>query len=160
MNDYIQEILQKADEFDSIHKYDDAINLYDKLIQSGHKEARIFALRGYSKFQAKYYNDAIDDFSKAIDIKKNVPTTFFYRARSKEEVGDLSGALEDYKKSAKLDYDKTDVHINMGMIYEYLVDFKKAEDEYRIVLRFDSKNQIAMERLKEIKKEKMESPIK
>jgi tetratricopeptide (TPR) repeat protein len=156
MNDIVKEILKKADELDSKEKYDDAISLYDKLIHSGHKEARIFALRGYSKFKAKYYKRSINDFNKAIAIKDNVPTTYFYRARSKEEIGDLNGALEDYQKSAELDYDKSDVHINMGMIYEYLGDLGKAENEFRIVLRLDSTNKIAIESLKELKKNKME----
>jgi tetratricopeptide (TPR) repeat protein len=152
MNVFVQEMLQKADEFDSAYKYDDAIGIYDKLIQSGYSEARIFALRGYSKFKAKYHKSAIDDFNKAIDIKDDAPTSYFYRARSKEEIGDLPGALEDYNKSAELDYDKPDVHINMAMIYEYLGDMEKAESEYRIVIRFDSRNKIAIESLNEIAK--------
>jgi tetratricopeptide (TPR) repeat protein len=147
----VRELIEKADRFDSMGKYDDAIDIYDKLIHSGHSEARIFALRGYSRFKAKCYKDAIDDFSKAIAIKGNVPTTYFFRARSKEEIGDLHGALKDYRRSAELD-DKPDVHINLGMIYEYLGELDKAENEYRIVLRLDSKNGIAITRLNGITK--------
>lgn len=152
MEDSARNVIQKANQFESIGMFDDAISLYDRLLKSGHSDAKIFALRGYSKFQAKYYKDAIVDFSKAIAIKDNAPTTYFYRARSKEEIGDLSGALEDYQKSAELDCDKPDVHINMGMIYEYIGELQKAENEYRIVLKLDPRNKIAINSLNEIAK--------
>lgn len=152
MIELIKKTIQKADDFDSMGSHDEAIKLYDDLIGSGHQNARIYALRGYSKFKAGYFKSAINDLGKAIDMKNDVPTTYFFRGRAKEEIGDIHGALDDYKKSAELEFDKFDVHLNMGMIYEYLGRMDEAEHEYRIALKIDPKNTLAIESLMEIKK--------
>ena len=152
MNCNIEKELQRADDLESLEKYDDSISIYNDLIKIEGNNARLFALRGFAKYKAKYFKDAIDDFSNAIKLKANVPTTLFFRARSKEEIGNLDGALKDYEECAKIDQDKYDIHLNMGLIYEYKGKLKKAKEKYQAVLNLDPTNEIALERLNKIKK--------
>jgi tetratricopeptide (TPR) repeat protein len=88
----------------SARKYQDAIDCFDRAIESGYYSYKnnIYESRAHSLRALDLDLDAIDDFSKAISFAPEDANNYFGRGLSRETIGDFDGCISDYKEAIRL----------------------------------------------------------
>lgn len=87
MNDQVQSLLEKAQQFVDAKKYNESINLLDHALEIDSQSAVIHykkanILQGLNRFE-----DAIQSYNKALDINPNHAPTYYNRGIAFDELG-------------------------------------------------------------------------
>ncbi len=94
----------KGKELYSERKFQDAMDYFDRAIQSGVDDSysEIYELRAISLQSLNFDLEAIDDFNKAISLKPEEANLYFMRGLSRGVIGDFTGRVSDYKEAVRL----------------------------------------------------------
>ena len=82
MHKKIEKLFDKGYELIKNCNYNEAIDIFSKIIKKSSASSKIFELRGLCYFNTSKYLDAIVDFSKAIEINPSDGNLFILRADS------------------------------------------------------------------------------
>lgn len=139
----LNQLLELVNKLDSEGKNDAALQLLNERIDVGNAEPVVYAYRGHSLYGARRYRDALADLDQAISMQPGARQTLFLRARCRENLNDPVGALEDYRLSESFGLKDAWLHVNMGIILEYMGDLVGARAEFEKAVHFDDAPDVA-----------------
>lgn len=141
-------LFDKAKTFADSEKYDDAIDLLDRLLMDDFPEPMvIFSRRGYAKYKSGQYASAVEDFDEFVAIRPKAPNVLFVRALCKEYLEDFDGAIKDYEDVISIAPETDDAYSGLAYIYEYRDDLVKAKALYEKALELNPENPRSLRRL-------------
>jgi len=103
---------------------------------------------------AKYYNAAVESFNKAIELDPDDPDGYISLGIAYDKLEKYSEAVSEFKKALKRSVAAEDINrirIFLAEEYKKLNKRKKAEKEYRQILKQDPNNEAAKEGFKKLK---------
>lgn len=131
-------------------KYNEAIDILDRLLVEDRDTPKIYAHRGYALYQLEDYAKAIRDFDIAISAVPTAVNTLFLRGRSLEELERFDDAIADYRRVITLKPETADAHAQLGYCLEMLGRFDEAKAAYDEALKHDPEESLALCGLREL----------
>lgn len=110
--------------------YNNAIKIYNSLINLIPNNAENYAGRGLAYHALGEPKQALIDFTKAIDLEPDNGYRYSSRAFIKDYLGDFPGALDDYNKAVELDSEDGISLNNRGLIEEKLGRMHLAQESF------------------------------
>ncbi|GAB1483897.1 RelA/SpoT domain-containing protein [Treponema sp.] len=110
-------------------RFDVAIDLYTKILESGPKDfvrSVIHKHRGMANFAVSHYEDAIDDFTKTIELDPHCYKAAYYRAVVKSVLKQYTEAIDDFTVSLEINPYQHFALYRRAQAYFHLGDFPKA----------------------------------
>jgi tetratricopeptide (TPR) repeat protein len=147
-----ERLLGEADDLERGGRYEEAIAIYDRLLEGQPTAAKLWAFRGYCNYCRDRLDEALKDFDRALELKPDAPSTLFFRARIRERTGSLQEALADYEKSAELS-PRLDVLVNIGLINKFMGNLDRSLAAFRQALTLDPEDDLALAEIQELEAE-------
>jgi len=128
-------------------KYDEAIELYTKIINVDGKRADAIEMRGLAYNNLSEYKKALADYNMAIKLVPDNAIYYYNRGYFYYQLGMQDNAVEDYSRAipyaAKILSGAT-LYISRSNIKYYKHDVDGALDDLRTILKEDSTNYVAL----------------
>jgi tetratricopeptide (TPR) repeat protein len=103
----------KIDKLVAIAEKRQAIEFYNKSIKLNPRQAKPYALRGFTYFQIKEFDKVISDYNLAVNNDPKYTTAYFLRGNFKlANLKDFRGAIDDYNKAILLEPEYSPAYIN------------------------------------------------
>jgi tetratricopeptide (TPR) repeat protein len=141
-----KELLAKGVKCLDVSKYDEAITIFNKVIEGNSNYSDAYFDRGLAYEQKRDWGHAISDFSKVIDLNPKDGEAYYSRGHAYDQNNDLDRAIADYSKAInivsdvhayygrgrlyyiKKDYDRSLADINKAMALGYKIDPEWLQD--------------------------------
>lgn len=99
-NDSYKQILAGC--YASAGKFQDSLNVWNKLIAKSPRDPILYANRGRVQFQAKHTDKALADLAQSIDLKPTA-TAYSFRGFIERDLHQLPQAIKDFGEALKYD---------------------------------------------------------
>lgn len=119
------------------HRYPEAIQAYQQVLDIVNDEAFIYYNLGIAYYEVNQNEEAIDHYRKAIAIKPKHAKAYANMGLALENLGRVEKALEAYKNSIRIDPESTTVRLKLAAFYESQGTWDEAIGEYRTALESD-----------------------
>ncbi|ONM27966.1 Suppressor of RPS4-RLD 1 [Zea mays] len=116
---------------------DSAISDFTKAIQSSPSAGEAWKRRGQARAALGEFKEAIEDLTKALEFEPNSPDILHERGIVNFKFKDYNSALEDLSTCVKHDKKNSSAHTYLGLTLSALGEYKRAEDEHVIGLKYD-----------------------
>ncbi|QKG80483.1 tetratricopeptide repeat protein [Tenuifilum thalassicum] len=100
----IQILLNKASSHYKLEQYNEALDIYNKVIELDPRNFKAYNFRGLVNFKLGYFVDAVTDYTKAIDLDPSYPLPYYNRGMSLLKLNELQSACSDFRKACQLGY--------------------------------------------------------
>ena len=124
-------------------QYEDALDLYTKIIHQQPSNAEMYRMRGNTYYFLGDYNSALNDYFKSIKIDSDQADIF-------SNIGHIYTLLKDYEKAIlncnealNLDPESIFGYFNRAQAYEAIADSVKAMLDYNKVIELDATHESA-----------------
>lgn len=86
------------------NKIEEALRYFDKAIEKGCDDSKVFSLRGSCLTDLGFYFDTLEDYDKAIQRhpRKGIADNFYIRSLNKKWIYDFEGSIADLKEAIRL----------------------------------------------------------
>ncbi len=121
---------------------DNAIKLYNEVIDLSPNNAAAFNNRGILFFNKKDYDKSIDDYDRAIKIDPKYALAYNNRGTSWYDKGNTDAALADYSKSIEMDPTYSLAYSNRGILLAGRGEYEKAIEDYNLGIKYNNKDEI------------------
>lgn len=110
-------------------KYDEAIELYEKVIELKPEHEHAYGQKGMVLKYLGRYEEAVDFLTKQLQVK---PYAFYYINRGilYRFMSRIDDAASDFNSALELEPDNSYCYSRLGLIYEYKKEFEAALDSY------------------------------
>lgn len=107
---YMDELFVKGEQYISSNSYEEAIAVFDQILQLDSVNISATMKRGISYFGLKKYDDAVRDFSIVLEKQPEKADIYFMRgiSRTMQTEIDKEGACEDFEKAQELGFEYRD----------------------------------------------------
>lgn len=132
LEESIDAVLLKAINAHNSGCYDEAIQLYSRLLQSDAEpfvQSIIHNHRGMAYFSKSEYAKAVADFTSAINLDAMNFRAFNYRGISYRLLKDYASALNDFNASLAINAYQPESYYSRALIYYDLGDYPRAMDD-------------------------------
>ncbi|MCL2117039.1 MAG: tetratricopeptide repeat protein [Planctomycetaceae bacterium] len=113
-------------------EYEEAVTVFDQVIDMEPVCAEAYSQRGYAKFHLDRHDESLDDLNRAIEISPDSVDAFAFRARTHWATGGYQQAMEDVTHALELDPDnehalhvRAFVHVELDNYREAISDFDR-----------------------------------
>ena len=96
-------LLKQADFLRDLKQYQEAMDLYNQIIQLNPNYSNAYFNRGVAYDDLKEYKKAIADYTKAIELDPNYTYAYYNRGVAYYHLKEYENAILDYTKAIKLD---------------------------------------------------------
>ncbi|MCX6166166.1 MAG: tetratricopeptide repeat protein, partial [Ignavibacteriae bacterium] len=127
--------------------YEDAIEYYNKTLNSDSNYTEIYLWRGRSYFYLKNYDKAIIDLNKYVSINPDDFTGHHQRGILYFTIKEYKKAVEDFQYCIKINPQHAYTYTRLGEAYENLNNLKNAEYNYTKSVELSPDDFNALERL-------------
>ena len=114
------DLLEEAFEAHTNERFDEAIAIYTRIVESEHLErsdqAVVYLLRGQAFSDKGDCANAILDFSKAIELREDYAHAFYFRSLCRQQMKSYDDAWEDINKAIALKPDKVLYQKNRALL--------------------------------------------
>ena len=107
-------------------KYKEAIECYDKAIQSNPQFTEAYNNRGVSNMELGKHSEAIADYDKAIKINPQLAKAYYNRGNANVGLGKKSKAITDYDKAIEINPQYAMAYNNRGVSNAELGNYSEA----------------------------------
>lgn len=114
----------------ALGNYQEAIELFDRIIESNSTWERPFFNKGRAYLKLKNYSEALAQLNRAMMINPNNEDVYFYLGKYYEERKEYEEAKSYYEKSIEINSDQPETHLNLGIVYFHLGIFERAIQEF------------------------------
>lgn len=111
------------------NQYEDAIDLYNEVIEEDPEFTKAYNSRGSAKRDMGEYEEAITDFDKAIKLSSDTPEFYANRGLAKQDMGEFESAITDYNKASDLGFEPASMLNSRAEARIALGDLKKAQQD-------------------------------
>lgn len=112
-------------------KFDEALKLFNELLNEFPENADYWSERGVIFFHMQKKNEALADMNKALELQPTKSYRYSSRAYILGHFGQTKAAIADYQKAIELDPDDAIAHNNLGLLEEQLGYKEKAQSRYK-----------------------------
>ncbi|XP_006658223.1 suppressor of RPS4-RLD 1 [Oryza brachyantha] len=116
---------------------DSAISDFTKAIQSNPSAGEAWKRRGQARAALGEFTEAVEDLTKALEFEPNSPDILHERGIVNFKFKDYNAAFEDLSTCVKRDKKNSSAHTYLGLTLSALGEYKRAEDEHLIGIKFD-----------------------
>lgn len=127
----MKEDLAKVKTLYNAKKYDRAIDLLNKNMESFPANPEALELRSMCQFHLGKLELSLKDFNTLVKLEPNNPYRYSSRAYIRDAMGDIDGAILDYEKATHLDPEDAIAHNNMGLLLEKKGRMKQAKSHFK-----------------------------
>ncbi len=138
------EWIRKGTLFLSLHKYDEALQCFQKAIEIDQKYAYAWINKGASFYQLGKYDEALQCFQKAIEIDQKYAYAWINKGKSLIHTGRYQDAIKSFDKSIEINQDDAEGWINMGLTYYLLNQYDRAIKCFNQILQTTPRNDGAL----------------
>lgn len=114
------DLLEEAFEAHTNDRFDEAIAIYTRIVQSEHLErsdqAVVYLLRGQAFSDKGDCANAILDFSKAVELREDYAHAFYFRSLCRQQLKSYEDAWQDINKAITLKPDKVLYQKNRALL--------------------------------------------
>jgi tetratricopeptide (TPR) repeat protein len=122
--------LQRGTEYLRAGSYDEAIRVFNEVLEANPSSAEAFSGRGHAHYHKKDYNRAILDFNEALRIDPASADTYRWRGFTYVRKGDYDRAIADYTKVLQLIPKDWYVLIQRARAYQSKGQYPEAITDY------------------------------
>jgi tetratricopeptide (TPR) repeat protein len=123
-------------------KYDEAIQAYDKAIQTDNDVGALFN-KGFVLNKLRRYDEAIKAFNKYIQINPEDAFAWSYKGSALDNLGNYAEAIKAHDKAIKIDPKNALAWTNKGSTLDNLGNYAEAIKAYDKAIKIDPKNALA-----------------
>ena len=124
----------------SLGRYQEAINCYDKVLQTDPQKADTWNNKGVSLHSLGQHEEAIKCYNKSLRIAPQKADTWNNKGISLDYLGRHWRAIRCYNKALRINPRKVDTWNNKGVCLNSFGWYKKAIECFDNALKFDSRN--------------------
>ena len=139
----VWELNNKGLSFASLHRYEEAIEYYDRALRADSKYVISWYNKGLSLKKLKRYEEAVDCLDKAIELDPGYAGAYNSKGHALYEMGFVKEAGEFYEKALKINPNYIFPIHNKALILESEGDLEGAIALYDRILSIDPKYYIA-----------------
>ncbi|GAB5525592.1 MAG: hypothetical protein Roseis2KO_34640 [Roseivirga sp.] len=121
----VQELYDQGMALNNEGKYEEAIEVFNKGLQSSPDDPVILNGRGLAKSSLQDYYGAIADYERALEGRPDYAVAINNRGLAKYNLSDFDGALKDYEQALALDSTNSSFLSNTGLVYMQKSDFNQ-----------------------------------
>jgi DNA helicase IV len=132
--------LDIADDIRKKESYEEAINLYSKLINDDGSSYKAFFGRAECYRNIKKYQDAIKDYQLTIRHYPQHYIAYYCVGWCKYKLTDFNGAIDDWNSAIKINPKFYSVYTPKGLAYEKLGKFNEAIVEFSVSIQKNPSN--------------------
>jgi tetratricopeptide (TPR) repeat protein len=125
------------------NRHDEAIAIYDKMLEIYPNDADIYFERGFERNEQKDYQGAIADFNQAISLNPNNTFAYTFRGGARINLGDYQGAIADFNQAINLNPYDAFAYINRGLARDLLEDYQGALADYNQGIKLNPNDDFA-----------------
>ena len=125
-SDSIWDLLALGNAYYYAEQYEDAKDIYDRILNLHPHDPFILFNRGVAYGQLGRYDEALADFNRALELSPNKPGSLTNRGNAYIELGMYDEALADLNRSLELRPDDPVTVRNLGCLYERLGRYDEA----------------------------------
>lgn len=116
-------------------RYEDAIALFDQLIEQDPNSASHYSNRGLMHFHNGQLERALADYNQAIQLDPQLAKVYNNRANCYAALGNRDAAIADYEIAIDLDPANIHAWINQGITFRELGQFEQAIENFDLALQ-------------------------
>lgn len=132
----IQELLTLANAYYYAEQYEDAKNLYDKILQLNPNDPVTLNNRGAIYEHMEKYDEALANYNRSLELKPDEPSILNNRGNAYGDLGKYDESLADYNRSLELRPDHPTTLYNRGNTYNELEKYDEALADFNHSLEF------------------------
>ncbi|MGI9547176.1 MAG: tetratricopeptide repeat protein, partial [Flavobacteriaceae bacterium] len=129
--DEVTELTQRALNAHDQHNFQEAIELFKKVIALNPNDVSVYHNIGSCYFNQKLYHEAIEYYQKAIEIDPDNASSQLLIGNTYLELGNYQNAISHYQRSNELDPKNHQALSSLGFCYYQASDFQKAIAYYQ-----------------------------
>ena len=138
MEEDINNLRKKVEEFFDNGKFDDVINLLTDKVLETKKDVELYIFRGFTWYNKKDNNKAIADYNKALEINPNYELAFYNRGSALVAEKKYDKAIADYNKVIELKpYYIDSAYTARGNVWKAKKKYDKAIDDYNQAIKIN-----------------------
>lgn len=139
MEENINAIREKIEDFFDREKFDDIINLLTTKVLEAQKDPELYIWKGNTWYIKKDYDKAITDYSKALKIKPDYELALYNRGSALVSKRNYDEAIKDYNKVIDLKSEYVDIYYTArGNVWKAKKEYSKAIDDYSEAIKINS----------------------
>jgi len=123
--------LDRANHFQNIHKYIEAIKDYDKYISLNPYNYSAYQNRGTAHERLKHFDQAIWDYQKVLELKPDDTIANFNKGVVYDVIGNPWHAIKEYDTVVVKDPKLAKAYYNRGASYEKVSKYDEAIENYK-----------------------------
>ncbi|MDI6815207.1 MAG: tetratricopeptide repeat protein, partial [Dehalococcoidales bacterium] len=100
-----------------IQKYEDAKNIYDKILKLNPDDLATLNNRGVTYAKLGKYDEALADYNRSLELRPDDPATLYNRGNTYAKLGRYVEALADYNRSLELRPNDPDALYNLSCLF-------------------------------------------
>jgi tetratricopeptide (TPR) repeat protein len=132
----VQNILATADVYLENGQYREALNAYNRAIQTGKNLGEAYARRGNYYANTRHYDQAVADYTMSLSYEKN-SEVYASRCNSYRMLAKINEALSDCNKAIETDPNNVDAYIALAALNLQEQNLTQARDEVGKALKID-----------------------
>ncbi|MBC1197475.1 tetratricopeptide repeat protein [Microcystis aeruginosa BLCCF158] len=125
------------------NRHDEAIAIYNKMLEIYPNDADIYLNRGFEREEQKDYQKAIADYNQAINLNPNNIFAYTFRGGARINLGDYQGAIADFNQAINLNPYDAFAYINRGLARDLLEDYQGALADYNQGIKLNPNDDFA-----------------
>jgi eukaryotic-like serine/threonine-protein kinase len=133
----VNELLQQGDRLRQEDQYDEAIAIYQQIIETEPTNSNAYWGLCYSLNSIGKAQDGLSACEKALSLNSNYPEAFWSKGAALEQLGDNEGALNAYQKAISLKPNFPEAWNNQGTVLMKLKRYNEAFNAYQKALEIN-----------------------
>ena len=126
----IAQLFSQAEFLRGHKRYDEAITLYEKILEVKPDLANVYINRGAVYYEKRQLDQALTDFDQAITINPRIAEAFINRGLVYSEKGQLDRALADCEQALTINPKFAEAFTNRGLVYSKKGQLDRALSDY------------------------------
>jgi tetratricopeptide (TPR) repeat protein len=125
------ELMSEADGLFAKGKYDEAIEVYGKVLEEDPEKINAYLQRGLAFNITKKYEMAVQDYNKVLSMNPGIPAVLNSRGSMYMKMENYEAAMADFNAVISSDDKNQEAYNNRGWCKKYLGDDKGACDDWK-----------------------------
>lgn len=131
--------LDRANHYQNIQKYREALADYDRYIQLVPNNYSAYQNRGTAHERLKQFEEAIYDYNKVIELKPLDTIAYFNKGVVYDALDNPWQAIREYDRTIMIDPRLAKAYYNRGASYERIQNYDKAIEDYEKAMKLNPK---------------------
>lgn len=126
LSDSIPDLLTLANAYYYSGQYQDAKDIYDKILDLNPNDPVALYNRGITYDELERYDEALADYNRSLELRPDNPNTLYNRGNTYHKLGKYDKALADFNRSLEFKPDDPDALCYRGITYSKLERYDEA----------------------------------